>query len=288
MMIQPTVSNQPGTLLSIITPVYNGEKYIEKCIQAVLNQQCDRVEHLIVDGGSTDRTIEIVKHYAEQYPHIRWISEKDRGQSDAMNKGIALANSEIITFLNVDDFYEPNVLNRILEIFQTLPNPSFIAGNCKVWNDDGKVTGINKPKKLGFKDLLMGFHVNPFPMNPSAYFYHRALHDQAGLYDVDDHYTMDLDFIIRAVRVAHTQYFDEDWGNYQMLQGTKTMSDTARNTDRDRVEEVLKKYRKSILGLEKIAVELVFHIYKIRRAIKWFLIRRRDQLKLATTSLLSS
>ena len=106
-------------MISVITPVYNGEQFIESCIKVVIDQACPGVEHIILDGDSTDRTVEIIKWYADQYPHILWVSEKDEGQSDAMNKGIAMAKGEIIGILNVDDFYEPNVLNRVSEIFKT-------------------------------------------------------------------------------------------------------------------------------------------------------------------------
>jgi glycosyltransferase involved in cell wall biosynthesis len=87
-----------------MTPVYNGQRFIEFCIKNVIDQHCSHAEHIIVDGGSTDGTVEIIKSYAEKYPHIRWISEKDNGQSDAMNKGISMAKGEILGVLNVDDF----------------------------------------------------------------------------------------------------------------------------------------------------------------------------------------
>ena len=93
-------------LLSIITPVYNGEKFILGCIESVVAQNCAGVEHIVVDGGSTDRTVQILREKAETHPHLRWISEPDSGQSDALNKGIALARAEYIGILNVDDFYE--------------------------------------------------------------------------------------------------------------------------------------------------------------------------------------
>ncbi|MGG6269241.1 glycosyltransferase family 2 protein [Leptolyngbya sp. AN03gr2] len=230
-------------MLSIITPVYNGERFIEFCLNTVIQQHCDRVEHLIVDGGSQDCTIDIVKRYAQEYPHIRWISEKDRGQSDAMNKGIALAKGEIIGFLNVDDYYESNVLNRVLEVFRSLPVPSFVAGNCNVLNDAGELKKFNRPTKLKFTDLLLGADINPHPVNPSAYFYHRCLHDQIGLYDTDEHYALDLDFIFRAVQVAHVQHIDETWGNYREIEGTKTILDWRSGEGQRRAAALLKRYR---------------------------------------------
>ena len=79
----------------------------------MIEQNCGDVEHIIIDGGSQDGTVTIIKQYAEKYPHIRWISEADQGQSDAMNKGLDMAKGNIISFLNVDDYYEPLVLNKI-------------------------------------------------------------------------------------------------------------------------------------------------------------------------------
>ncbi|MEH2236266.1 glycosyltransferase [Nostoc sp.] len=130
-------------MISIITPVYNGEKFIESCLQVVINQNFAEVEHIIIDGGSTDKTIDILEHYANQYSHIRRISEKDQGQSDAMNKGITMAQGLIIGILNVDDFYEPNVISRIWELFKTLPEPSLIVGNCNMWDHREKLIQLN-------------------------------------------------------------------------------------------------------------------------------------------------
>ena len=109
-------------MISVITPVYNGESFIESCIKIVIEQNCGDVEHIIVDGGSQDGTVTIIKQYAEKYPHIRWISEADQGQSDAMNKGLDMAKGNIISFLNVDDYYEPLVLNKIQNFLIIYPN----------------------------------------------------------------------------------------------------------------------------------------------------------------------
>ena len=210
-------------MISIITPVYNGERFIDSCIKVIIDQACPNVEHIIIDGNSTDRTVEVIKQYADKYSHIRWLSEKDQGQSDAMNKGIKIANGEIISFLNVDDFYEPNVLNRVLKIFEELPEPSLVVGNCNEWDEAGNLL-VRKPAKLKLSDLLQGFHINIFPINPTSYFYHTSLHQKIGFYKTDEHYAMDLDFILRAVQVANVKYVDETWGNWMRIEGTKTVT----------------------------------------------------------------
>jgi glycosyltransferase involved in cell wall biosynthesis len=261
-------------MISIITPVYNGEKFIESCLQVVIDQKCLEVEHIIVDGGSSDKTVDIIKDKANQYSHIQWISEKDRGQSDALNKGIAMAQGQIIGVLNVDDFYEVNLLNRICEIFQTLPEPSFIVDNCNIYNQEDKLIYINKPTRLRTIDLLLERRINDdgiidasFPVNPSAYFYHKSLHQQIGLYKVEDHYLMDLDFLLKAVASSHVKYFNETWGNYRYYPGTKTFDDSARGTSVVRIKQLFNDYIKTLSLMDQwqiwLARNMNFSLLKI-------------------------
>jgi glycosyltransferase involved in cell wall biosynthesis len=254
-------------MISVVTPVYNGERFIESCIQVVINQQCFDVEHIIVDGGSTDQTVTFLKEYAEKYPHIRWISEKDKGQSDAMNKGIALAKGNIIGILNVDDYYEPKVLNRILKIFQELPEPSLLVGNCNVWDDNDDLVFVNKPKKLKITDLLIA-NANLFPINPSSYFYHASLHQKIGFYKVDEHYAMDLDFILRTVQVATVRYIDETWGNFRLIEGSKTVNDEKYGRGFLRKESIFRSYRKQLPLIQQWYVSIVYQLHEIKKYAK--------------------
>ncbi len=233
-------------MLSIITPVYNSERFIAACIETVIGQQCCDLEHIMIDGDSTDRTVEIIQQYADRYPHIRWQSEPDRGQSDAMNKGIAMARGKVMGLLNVDDSYEPNVLNTIVDRFKTLPEPTLLVGNCNIWDDAGRLIEVNRPTKLGLFDLVTGVNVHPYPCNPAAYFYHTSLHQKIGFYALDDHYAMDLDFVLQAVQVANVVYVNETWGNYRRLEGTKTVNDMKNGQMNQRVLHLLKRYRKDL------------------------------------------
>ena len=231
-------------MLSVITPVFNGERYIQECIKNVIDQNCQGCEHIIVDGASSDKTCDIIRSYASRFRHIRWISESDRGQSDAMNKGVRLSKGEILGFLNVDDYYESNVLNSVSNIFASRPEPSLIVGNCNIWGDCGKLIAINKPKNLSFLELLS--NTAPFPVNSAAYFYHKSLHDKIGGYDVDLHYTMDADFLLKAVQVAKVSYFDETWGNFRLIQGTKTKTDIDCKLADSRFRATLRNHRKGL------------------------------------------
>lgn len=277
-------------MISVVTPVYQGRRFIESCIETVVAQACANVEHIIIDGGSTDGTVEMIERYAEKYRHIRWVSEKDKGQSDALNKGIALARGEILAVLNVDDFYEPNVLNRISEIFRTLPEPALLVGNCNIWDDKGDLLQVNKPAKLKLSDLLLGYRANPWPVNPSAYFYHTSLHKKIGPYHVEDHYTLDVDFLLRAVQVAWVQYVDEIWGNFRLIEGTKTAVDTKRGDDDRRVKGLMKSFRKGLPLLErwKSTVKYEFYNTPMWRRVRHFVRKPHELLPALLRKVLNS
>lgn len=263
-------------MISVITPVMNGERYIESCLNTVIEQDCSDMEHIIIDGVSRDKTLSIVKEYADRYPHIRWVSEKDNGQSNAMNKGIAMARGEIIAILNVDDYYEPHTLNRIQEIVKTLREPGMVVGNCKVWDAEGKLLYVNKPSKLKITDLLMGWSINPHPVNPSAYFYHKSLHKIVGPYDEKHHYVMDLDFILKAVKVSTVKYFNETWGNYRFLEGTKTFVDKQTGKTGDRAKKLLINHRNKLPVLLQWRVVAAHGFHQILKKV----MRKGSRLKM--------
>lgn len=122
--------------ISIITPTLNSEKDLEACVLSVAGQTYENKEHLIIDGKSTDNTIDIIKKYAEKYPHLRWISEKDGGIYEAMNKGVDMAGGEWVYFLGSDDvFFDNNVLESLFNN-QTLNDLDLVYGNV-LWGNTG-------------------------------------------------------------------------------------------------------------------------------------------------------
>ena len=223
MVYQPAATPPVAPLLSIITPVFNGARFLQACLDNVAAQNCPVAEHIVVDGGSKDETVAILAANARRLPYLSYLAEPDRGQADAMNKGITLARGLYVSFLNVDDYYDPGVLNRIVDIVRKLDQPRFLAGNCNVWGDDDVLLYVNRPSHLEPDRLALGWNYFPYPVNPVAYFYPRALHDAIGPYDEGEPYVMDVEFVLRAVRSLPTKYFDETWGNYRCIEGTKTV-----------------------------------------------------------------
>jgi glycosyltransferase involved in cell wall biosynthesis len=210
--------------MTVLTPVFNGRSFIRRCVESVAAQGAGgSVEHLVLDAASDDGTVELLDELAHEMPHLRYASEPDRGQSHALNKGVALARGSIIGILNVDDYYEPGVLVRALELFDDAPEPSFLVGNCNMLREDGSLWFVNRPRWLRPWQLLLGIELVKFPLNPSAYFYHRSLHDLVGPYDENEHYAMDLDFILRVAFRIGLRHIDETWGNFCLSPACKTM-----------------------------------------------------------------
>jgi len=250
--------------ITIITPVFNGEKYIKGCIENFLSQDCPQAEHLIMDGASKDGTLAILEEYSAKYPNVRFISAKDSGQSNAMNKGIKAAKGDIISFLNVDDTYEPDVFKRILTIFSDLPDPSFVCSNLNIWNADGSFRHLNRPKNVNTISILS--NLEEWPYNPTAYFYHKSLHEKVGYYLEGEHFAMDYDFIIRATMATELRYFDEVWGNFHMVELSKTLSEELKGGNQlsNRSEQIRSKYLKKLPLLVWLQVKFNWYKWALR------------------------
>lgn len=208
---------------SIITPTFNSLKYIDNCVNNVQCQGDVVIEHIIVDGGSTDGTVDRILSLQSELKTIRYIPGPDLGQSDALNKGIAVAHGEVIGVLNVDDLYEPDAVSQACYILNRLESPAFVVGNCKII--DSQHIKWNCPKDLRFEALILGYDYTQWPNNPSSYFYHKDIHDVVGLFNIEDHYTMDLDFIFRCSKAIKIKYVKMHWGNFYLHPGSKTFDD---------------------------------------------------------------
>jgi glycosyltransferase involved in cell wall biosynthesis len=247
------------SLLSIITPVFNNVAYISYAIENYLSQACESSELLIMDGGSTDGTREVIVQFAEKYSSIRWVSEKDNGQSDAMNKGISLARGKYISFLNVDDYYSDGCLNEVCSILKQDPTIQYLVGDCNVWDQQGELIYVNKPSQVKKWHVFSGYH---FSVNPTAYFYQKSLHDLVGIYPLDNHYNMDLEMILRFREVTEFHYYPKVWGNFRMLPNAKTFEDQLNNSLEIRKNELIRKN----LKLKSFYIKSRVFLYKFKNA----------------------
>jgi glycosyltransferase involved in cell wall biosynthesis len=176
-------------LFSIITVVYNNEKFLEETIVSVLNQKFKNFEYIIIDGGSTDRTLEIIKKYDNQIDY--WISEQDKGIYDAFNKGMSLSRGEFIGIINSDDIYMPNALEIISKYIKKSNKNKidFIFGSVKKhW---GILHGY-KPEKISYS---WGFYSS----HSTGFFLRRTSAKIIGLYDLRYKYHADYDYFYRMI-----------------------------------------------------------------------------------------
>ncbi|WP_289054451.1 glycosyltransferase family 2 protein [Carboxylicivirga marina] len=176
--------------VSIVTVVYNGEKYIERTIRSVLSQTYNNIEYIIIDGGSEDGTIEIIKKYESKISC--WYSEPDKGISDAFNKGIRKASGEIIGLLNADDWFEENAVDAILGVLSD-EKYDFALGYLKKYTDSG--TYISYPENLYSKS----FRYRALIFNHPSCFFRKTMYNSHGLYDINLRFAMDYDYILRAI-----------------------------------------------------------------------------------------
>jgi len=174
--------------VSIITIVYNGVAFIEDTIKSVLNQTYGNIEYLLIDGGSTDGTLDIIKSYESK--GIKWISEKDKGISDAFNKGIKLATGDIIGIINADDWYENDAVEKIVKLY--VDNNTILCGSVRLYNSNTKFN-IKKSSLSGVQSKMGIWHPGMFV--PAE------VYKKAGLYDINYKVLMDYDFVVRCYKL---------------------------------------------------------------------------------------
>ncbi|MFC4210035.1 glycosyltransferase family 2 protein [Pedobacter lithocola] len=176
--------------ISVLTPSFNSGKYLRRAIDSVLIQNYANFEHIIIDGDSKDNTLSII----EEYSHLKFISEKDNGQSDAMNKAFRMSSGDIIVYLNADDEFLPNAFDNIVLAFQNNRDADMIVGNLIFKSANEELLRIPSSH---YKDVLL-YWLNLFPNNPVSYFYKRKVQERIGEFQVQDHYSMDIWFILKA------------------------------------------------------------------------------------------
>jgi len=210
--------------LSIVTPAYNQGQFIEETIRSVLLQGYPNLEYIIVDGGSRDGSVDIIRKYEPFLAY--WVSEPDGGQSDAINKGWQIATGEIIAWINSDDYYLPGAFRHVIREFSTGGHLAVLAGECIFVNVTGKQIG--KKGAGSFDPVIILTQMMPAQ---SATFFHRKALDEVGFLNEDYHYCMDREYILRLAKHYYPEQLkniDVPLAGFRMWGESKTESGSKR------------------------------------------------------------
>jgi len=205
-------------LVSIVTPSCNQARFLEYTIRSVLEQDYPNVEYILVDGGSTDGSLDIIHRYAERFAW--WVSEKDRGQTDAINKGFARANGHILAWLNSDDTYEPNSVAEAVEYLRGRPDVGMVYGDANFIDQNGAVIGRFSAAQTDYKRLRRGYVHIP----QQASFWRADLWKKVGPLDPSFFFAMDYDLWVRLAAQTPIQYTPRLWANFRLHTEGKTVA----------------------------------------------------------------
>ncbi len=187
-----------------MTPSYDQAAYLKQTLTSVFEQDYPRLEYLVVDGDSTDGSVEIIKKYADKLAW--WVSEKDSGQAEAINKGFSRARGEIVAWLNSDDYYLPGAVSAAVKTFQQNPDVVLVYGNMLAVDDRGQTTNLLKYNQLTLEDLLC-FQIIGQP----AVFFRREALETAGQLDITYHCFLDHHLWLRIALQGRILHVDETW-----------------------------------------------------------------------------
>jgi glycosyltransferase involved in cell wall biosynthesis len=204
-------------LVSIVTPSYNQGRFLRRTIESVLNQSYPNIEYLVIDGGSRDESVEILKSYGNRFP---WVSERDGGQTDAINKGFARTRGEIRAYLNSDDVLLPNAIERVVAYFQANSNCDLLYGCADYIDARDQLIGKYATADYSFDRLMTDCCI----CQPAA-FWRTRIARRIGPFDDRLHFAMDYDYWLRIDRAGgRIEHVPEKLACSRLYAETKTLS----------------------------------------------------------------
>ena len=211
-------------LVTIVTPSYNQASFLETTIQSVLAQDYPNIEYIIMDGGSTDGSTEVIQRYADRLAY--WESVKDKGQTDAINKGFARAHGEILAWLNSDDILYPHAVREAVAYLTDHPECGLVYGNCNFINAEGEIIGCFNARQTDHRRLTQGYVHIP----QQAAFWRADLWKQVGPLDETIYFAMDYDLWLRLSKISEVKYLpDTDpWAAFRLHADAKTIAEDDR------------------------------------------------------------
>lgn len=207
-------------LVSIITPSFNQAQFLEETIQSVLSQDYPRLEYWVIDGGSTDGSVEIIQKYAHRL--AGWVSEPDHGQAEAINKGFARASGEIVAWINSDDYYLPGALREAVNAMQRLPECGLVFGDVLSINGAGEPINVMTYGSWGLDDLMQ-FNIIGQP----GVFMRRGALERAGYLDLSYRYLLDHHLWLRLAQEGSMCYIPQRWAAARFHAAAKNVAQAA-------------------------------------------------------------
>ena len=204
-------------LVSVVTPSFNQAGFIEETIRSVLSQDYPNIEYIIIDGGSTDGTLDILRRYDDQ---LTWFSEPDEGQSDALNKGFRLAQGTILGWLNSDDTYTPGAVRAAVDFLASHPQVGMVYGACNIINEHSEIVGHVPSEPFEYERELLGNYI-PQP----ATFIRKHVMRDVGYLDVKVQYAMDYDLWLRIGLSHQIANLPKTLANFRLHSASKTMAE---------------------------------------------------------------
>ncbi len=252
------MAEQP--LVSIVTPSYNQVAYLEEAMRSVLAQEYSPIEYIVIDGASTDGSVEIIKRHARDFAY--WVSEPDAGQADALNKGFARSQGKYMAWLNADDRLRPAAVAEAVAFLETHPNIGMVYGDADFIDARGRVIGRFAARQTDYRRLLHGYVHIP----QQAAFWRADLWSQVGGLDASLLFAMDYDLWVRLAKITKLQYHPRLWAEFRLHADSKTIQNDMRAWD-----DMLKVHRReggrvlSIIAAKYWLRRLLFPLIRARR-----------------------
>lgn len=250
--------------ITVITPSFNQGQFIEETIQSVVNQNYPNLEYWVIDGGSSDETVEVLKRYEGK---LQWVSEPDQGQADAINKGLKKATGEIVAYLNSDDVMVPGTLRVVGEYFSEHPNAQWLTGDYSVIDEHGKqlhsfVTSYKRMlrKRPNFSLLAIANFIS----QPSTY-WRRELIKEVGFFDTSLHYCLDYDYWLRIITRYQLHTLKQQLSLFRIHTNSKGRSGYVRQFEEE--HEVLQRFtiNQVLLTAHKLHAFFIIQAYRIMK-----------------------
>lgn len=217
-------SGEPWPKISIVTPSYNQGQFIEATIRSVLLQGYSNLEYVIIDGGSTDESVDVIRKYEPWIDH--WVSEPDDGQSQAINKGIGCTSGEIIAYINSDDFYAPDAFKNVVTLFKKNPSSAWLIGKCR-YIDAEEGTTVNEAvaHRPVPEDRVAWITRQGWGHPQPSTFWRRVVFERCGFFREDMDYVFDSEHGVRALFASMVPLVTED------LLAVRTLHDACKTVE---------------------------------------------------------